>query len=178
MLKNKFYYSYEIQRELGYNNTKFKRLITVIKKRHPYQKWIKYEYAKNGQVNLIINAECKRWLDEVYFNKSKFYLDLEIDFFERRIKELEMQLKLPHKEKIYKDMSIPEIMLMNNKTRDSVDVAIHKMTKKLGSNVKYKKDGVVKIKSYGVKWLYEKYFRHKYLTELEREKIRLDYLYD
>lgn len=175
-MSNKIWYAYDIQYKLKYDDKKFKRLLVRIKDRHPHEYWFRTRYAQNGQTHLMLDDECKRWLEEVYFNKSKYYLDLEIDFFEKRIRELEEELKIPHKEKSYNDMTIFEIMDEFDKTRNSVDVAIHKMIKVLGTDVKYKKDGFVVIKDYGVKWLYEKYYRKEYLKELEKYKLRLDLL--
>ena len=75
-------------------------------------------------------------------------------------------------------MTIKEMMFEFQKTRDSVDVAVHKMVKVLGSDVKYKKNNEVVIKSYGVKWIYERYYREGYLKELECYKNHLDTLYE
>ena len=71
MLKNKYYYACDIQRKLGYNDKQFQKLISKIKKRHPHQYWFKMRFPQNGQKHLMMAVECKMWLDEVYFNKSK-----------------------------------------------------------------------------------------------------------
>lgn len=177
MIKHKYFYAYDIQTKLGYNDTQFRKLISRIKKRHPHQYWFKTRFAQNGQKHLMIAQECKMWLDEVYFNKSKYYLDLEIDFFEKRVKNLEQQLGITHIEKYYENMTIKEIMFEYQKTRNSVDVAVHKMIKVLGSNVKYKNDNKIVIRSVGIKWIYEKYYRKEYLSELEYYKNYLETLY-
>lgn len=178
MLKHQYYYGYDIQRRLGYKDKKFKKLIYRIKRRHPNQDWFKIRHAQNGEDHLMIAVECKMWMDEVYFNKSKYYLDLEIDFFEKRIEFLETELGISHSKRIYTDMTIPDIMFKFQKTRDSVDVAVHKMIKVLGSEAKYKiNNRMVVIRNYGVRWIYEKYYRKEYLDELERYKNHLDTLY-
>ncbi len=63
------------------------------------------------------------------------------------------------------------------KTRNSVDVAIHKMVKVLGEDVRYRKENKVMIKDYGIKWLDQKYYRLSYLNYLENYKLKLDELY-
>lgn len=54
--------------------------------------WINERLAPNGRWITQIDVECVKWLEEVYFNKSKYYLDLEIEFYEKRIKEIEEKL--------------------------------------------------------------------------------------
>ena len=54
--------------------------------------WINERLAPNGHWITQIDVECAKWLEEVYFNKSKYYLDLEIEFYEKRIKEIEEKL--------------------------------------------------------------------------------------
>ena len=71
-------------------------------------------------------------------------------------------------------MSISELMNYFKKSSNSVDVAIHKMVKVLGEDVRYKEDNKVIIKNYGVKWLNEKYYRKAYFKELEKYKIMLE----
>lgn len=173
-IKHRFYYADDIQRKLGYNDEKFKRLIRRINKRHPGEMWINERLAPNGYWITQIDVECVKWLDEVYFNKSKYYLDLEIGFYEKRIKEIEEKLGVESKKFLYSDMSINELMNYFKKSRNSVDVAIHKMVKVLGEDVRYKKDNKVIIKDYGVKWINEKYYRKAYLKELEKYKIMLE----
>lgn len=177
-IKYKFYYAYDIQRKLGYDNEKFKRLLRIIKKRHPEETWIYKRLSQNGRWITMINVECVKWLEEVYFNKSKYYLDLEIEFYEKRIKEIEEKLGVEPKKFLYNDMSISELMNYFKKSRNSVDIAIYKMIKILGEDVRYKKDNKIIIKDYGVKWLNEKYYRKAYLKELEKYKIMLEIDYN
>ena len=45
--------------------------------------WIYLRVAGNGDVIEYLKLEFVYWLKEVYFNKEKFYLDLEIEFFDK-----------------------------------------------------------------------------------------------
>lgn len=155
----------------------FFRALENAKRRHSYERWVLEKTAQNGQFIININVECALWLEEVYYNKSRYYLDLEIEFFEKRVKNLEEQLNIQHKEKQYNDMAVPDIMKYFWKTRNSVDVAIHKMVKVLGEDVRYRKDNKVMIRDYGIKWLDQKYYRLSYLNYLEAYKLKLDELY-
>lgn len=176
-MKHKFYYYYDVLRRLNISEEELFRVLENAKRRHPYEHWIWERTAQNGQLIININVECVLWLEEVYYNNSKYYLDLEIDFFEKRVKDLEEQLNVEPKEKQYKDMNVSEIMKYFWKTRNSVDVAIHKMVKVLGKDVRYRKDNKVVIKDYGIKWLDQKYYRLSYLNYLENYKLKLDELY-
>ncbi len=176
-IKHKWYYVYDVIKRLNVTEEELLKALKNIKRRHPYEHWILERTAQNGQFIININVECALWLEEVYYNDSKFYLDLEIEFFERRVKALEEQLKVEPKVKQYRDMSVLEIMDYFWKTRNSVDVAIHKMVKVLGEDVRYRKDNKVMIKDYGIKWLDQKYYRLSYLNYLENYKLKLDELY-
>ena len=107
-------------------------------------------------------------------DETGYYLDLDISFFEKQIKQKEQELNLSHKKKDYFDSSITDLMRMFNKSKTAVKTAISRMTKRTGINYKYILDGEIIIKAAGVKWLYEKYFRLAYLEYLENYKLDLD----
>ena len=72
----------------------FFRALENSKRRHPCERWVLERTAQNGQFIMTINVECALWLEEVYYNNSRYYLDLEIEFFEKRVKNLEKQLNI------------------------------------------------------------------------------------
>ena len=128
-------------------------------RRHILEDWMFVRNASNNQKTMYISKEGFDWLKEVYFNKTGYYLDLDISFFEKQIKQKEQELNL---------------MRMFNKSKTAVKTAISRMTKRTGINYKYILDGEIIIKAAGVKWLYEKYFRLAYLEYLENYKLDLD----
>lgn len=143
-------------------------------RRHPFENWMYVRNASNNQKTTYISNEGIEWLKQVYFNRNKFYLDLDILFFENLVKILEEKNNLPHKNKVYDDMNIKSLMSLFNKSRIALDTAISRMNKRTGKDYKEIIDGEVIIKSDGVKWLYEKYFRLAYLEELENYKLELE----
>ena len=60
-----------------------------------------------------------------------------------------------------------------DKSKDVIGVAVNRMEKRNDKSFKYIKDGKVMINKEGVKWLSEKYFRKKYLSQLEFYKLEL-----
>lgn len=143
-------------------------------RRHILEDWMFVRNASNNQKTMYISKEGFDWLKEVYFNKTGYYLDLDISFFEKQIKQKEQELNLSHKKKDYFDSSITDLMRMFNKSKTAVKTAISRMTKRTGINYKYILDGEIIIKAAGVKWLYEKHFRLAYLEYLENYKLDLD----
>ena len=173
-MKYSVYYEFDVLRKFNLSEEQLKRIIKKMIKRHPYEKWVRKKFAQNGQVITLLATEFVLWLEKVYFNKSKYYLDLEIDFFEFRIRDLEKELNITPRKEHYQDMNITELMNYFDKSRNSIDVAVHKMVKELGSDIKYKQNNVVIIKASGVKWLNEKYYRKSYLKNLEIYKLMLE----
>ena len=62
-----------------------KKIIKKIYKRHPLEDWTYLRHPLNDQICLYLNLEFVEYLEDVYFNKSVYYLDLEIAFFEKQI---------------------------------------------------------------------------------------------
>ena len=60
-----------------------KKIIKKIYKRHRLEDWTYLRHPSNGQTWLYLNMEFVEYLEEVYFNKNGYYLDLEIAFFEK-----------------------------------------------------------------------------------------------
>lgn len=142
-------------------------------KRHPLEKWIQNRVEVNGEKNCYLRLEFVNWLEEVYFNKREYYLDLEIKFFEKQISRLEKELGISPRVIEYYDMPLKRLRNYFDKGKNAIGVAVNRMCKKVGVNCKYIEDGVVMISKEGVKWLNEKYFREAYLNDLEIYKIEL-----
>ena len=93
-------------------------------RRHILEDWMFVRNASNNQKTMYISKEGFDWLKEVYFNKTGYYLDLDISFFEKQIKQKEQELNLSHKKKDYFDSSITDLMRMFNKSKTAVKTAI------------------------------------------------------
>ena len=61
--------------------------------------------------------------------------------------------------------------------KNDVVFVIPKEQYNIGDVITYKKDNEIVIRSDGIKWIYEKYYRKEYLSELEYYKNHLDTLY-
>ena len=151
----------------------YKRLEARIIKRHLNEDWIIKYLASNGEWVTYLKLELVEWLKNVYFNREKFYLDAEIDFFKKQILRLEDELNFSHSEFEYEDIALKDLREYFNKSKNVIGVAVNRMEKRNDKSFKYIKDGKVMINKEGVKWLSEKYFRKKYLSKLEFYKLEL-----
>lgn len=151
----------------------YKRLEARIIKRHLNEDWIIKYLASNGEWVTYLKLELVEWLKNVYFNREKFYLDAEIDFFKKQILRLEDELNFSHSEFEYEDIVLKDLREYFNKSKNVIGVAVNRMEKRNDKSFKYIKDGKVMINKEGVKWLSEKYFRKKYLSQLEFYKLEL-----
>lgn len=151
----------------------YKRLVKRLKRRHPNERWIDEHFAQNGERVVYLKLEFVEWIEEVYFNNNIFYLDAEINFFRKQILRLENELHFTHNEFEYKDISLYDLRSYFNKSKNIIGVAVNRMEKRNDKSFKYIKNGKVIINKEGVKWLSEKYFRKKYLSQLEFYKLEL-----
>ena len=119
------------------------------------------------------SAIVDEWKERMHINKEKFYLDLEIEFFEKQIKRLESELNISPYQFKYNDTSLKDLRLYFNKSKNAIGRAVNEMQKHNKFSYKYIKDGKVMISKDGVKWLAEKYFRKAYLKDLELYKLEL-----
>jgi len=113
-----------------------------------------------------------------YLVKDKYYLDLEIAFYEKLIKRFEDALNISHNEIKYGDMTKKEMMEFFNKNLKSIDMAISKMCERYSKDMKYIEDGIIFVKAEGVKYINEKYYRESYLNYLEKLKRNLEVKYE
>lgn len=164
---------WRVQRDLNLTEVQLDEIIKRAGRRHPMEDWIYLRVAGNGDVIEYLKLEFVYWLKEVYFNKEKFYLDLEIEFFEKQIKRLESELNISSYQFKYNDTSLKDLRLYFNKSKNAIGRAVNEMQKHNKFSYKYIKDGKVMINKDGVKWLAEKYFRKAYLKDLELYKLEL-----
>ncbi len=92
---------------------------------------------------------------EVYFNKEEHYLTLEIKFYKKRIFGLEQELGIIPQPKKYQNTLLRFLDLEFNKSRNVIQVAVHRMQKEFSYPIKYEVSGtgMIFIKVEGVKWL-------------------------
>lgn len=163
---------WRVQKELKLSEKQINKAIKVMTRRHPFEKWITTKCSANGERIIYLKLEFVKWIEEVYLKKNKYYLDLEIAFFNKQIKRLEEELKLPHRETEYHEMPLYELPAFFEKRRGAINVAVNRLLK-IHPEYRYFKDNTTIITSEGVKWLNEKYFRQAYLEELEIYKLEL-----
>lgn len=164
---------WRVLRNFNLNEKQFKRIETKMIKRHPLEFWIDERLLPNGYTMVYIKLEFIEWLKEVYFNKEKYYLDAEIEFFEKQVLRLENEFNIEHYEFKYEDMSLIDLRTYFNKSKNAIGVAVNRMEKRTNKSYKYTVNGIVMVSKEGVKWLAEKYFRKQYLKDLEIYKLLL-----
>ena len=162
---------WRVLRNFNLNEKQFKRIEKKMIKRHSLEFWIDERLLQNGYTMVYIKLEFIEWLKEVYFNKEKYYLDAEIDFFEKQVLRLENEFNIEHYE--YEDMSLIDLRAYFNKSKNAIGVAVNRIKKRTNKSYKYTANGIVMISRDGVKWLAEKYFRKQYLKDLEIYKLLL-----
>lgn len=163
---------WRVQQRFNLTDEQFDNVVKKIKRRHPLESWIHRRTASNGEKVVYIKLECVEWLSDVFFNK-KYYLDADIEFFQKQIQRLEKELNIAHYEFSYQDISLYDLRNYFGKTKNTIGVAINRMEKRNSISYKYIKNGKVMISKGGVKWLTENYFRKVYLKELELYKLSL-----
>ena len=165
--------NYYTLRKYNLTSDDLNKIIKKVYKRHPHEDWTYLRHPQNDQICLYLNLEFVEYLEEVYFNKNGYYLDLEIAFFEKQILRLEQEFELEHSEIHYEDISLYDLREYFGKSKNAIGVATYRMQQHFSYPLKYTKDGKVYVKAEGVKWLNEKYFRKSYLEELEKYKLAL-----
>lgn len=164
---------WHVLQKFNMNERQYRRLVKRLERRHPNERWVDEHFAQNGERVVYLKLELVEWIEEVYFNSNLFYLDAEINFFRKQIIRLEEELNFPHNEFEYKDISLFDLRIYFNKSKNAIGVAVNRMEKRTNQSFKYSKDGKVIISKDGVKWLSENYFRKYYLRKLEFYKLEL-----
>lgn len=80
--------NYYTLKEYNLNYDDLKKIIRKIYK--PYLR-----HPRNDQICLYLNLEFVKYLEEVYFNRNGYYLDLEIAFFEKHFYIGNLKKKIP-----------------------------------------------------------------------------------
>ena len=163
----------DVQEIFSLTTKQFGRVLRNIKRRHPLGSWIK-RIKENNKEKVYIKQEYVEWLKEVYFNKEKHYLTLEIEFYKKRIFALEQELGIISQPKKYRNILLRFLDLEFNKSRNVIQVAVHRTQKEFPYPIKHEVAGMIIVKAEGVKWLHENYFRRDYLKELEEYKWMLN----
>lgn len=158
-MNNKFQDRWYVEQELNITPKRLNRAIKTMQKRHPAENWIYIREPNNNQRTEYLSLEFVEWLKDVYLVNDKYYLDLEIAFYEKLIKRYEDALNISHIEINYNDMSKYEMTEFFDKDLNSIDVAILKMCERYNKSLKYIEDGIIFIKAEGVKYIHEKYYR-------------------
>ena len=159
-------------KEISYLDLR-KAIITMVEK-HPSCRWRQNSKSKK----YFILIEGYYWLTLVYFQKEKFMIDADIEFFETRIKQYEELLKVQEDKKWWNEsMSIKGLEKYFNRKESSIRKAISKMCKAGMGNYKSYVDGKLIISQEGVEWLCKNVFKRKYLELLEKYKMELTEIY-
>lgn len=164
----------DVEKELNLTTKQLDKAERRMLEKHPLEDWIYVRNASNGETTIYYDRQFIKWIKEVYLIRNKYYLDLEIDFYERLIKEIVSEKNIDYHPIEYKDMDAKEMMDYFEKDYKNIKVAIHKMHNTFNSNLKYYKDGSLIIKAEGIKWINEKYYRISYLKYLEKLKLSLE----
>ena len=80
---------WRVQWDLNISDSKYKRIERTVINRHFNEDWIDEHLANNGKLVTYLKLEFVEWIEDVYFNKEKLYLDAEIEFFKKQIKRWE-----------------------------------------------------------------------------------------
>lgn len=152
-----------------------RKAIDVMIKKHPTCRW-RSEKIRSRKYFILV--EGYYWLTQVYFQKEKYLIDADIDFFKLRIKQYEELLKIEHNENWWnEDMEIKQLCEYFNRKDITVRKAIKKMYDSELEEYKFLVDNKVVISKEGVKWICKNVFKQKYLELLEKYKMELTELY-
>ena len=156
-------------------HTDLRKAIDVMLKKHPTCRWRSEKIISRKYFVLI---EGFAWLKQVYFQKEKFLIDADVDFFEDRIRQYKDLLKIEHNEDWWnEDMDIKQLCKYFNRKDITIRKAIKKMCDSGLGKYKWLVGSKVVISKEGVEWICKNIFKQKYLELLERYKMELTDLY-
>lgn len=173
-MAKKFQDKLYVKEELSLTDKQLDRIVKKMKERHPLENWFFVRKALNGEETTYFNRQFIRWIKEVYLNKSKDYLTLEILFFEKEIKLICDEQNIDYEPLKYSDMSIKELCNYFKRNSDSIRTAIWKLPTELKEECKYIENNILYIKAEGVKWIHKNFYRKSYLEYLEKTKLFLE----
>ena len=152
-----------------------RKAIDVMLEKHPTCRW-RSEKIRNRKYFILI--EGYYWLLNVYFQKEKALIDADINFFEDRIKQYEVLLKVENNQNWWnEDMSIKQLCKYFDRKEITIRKAIKKMCDNGFGQYKFLNNNKVIISREGVEWLSKNVFKEKYLKLLEKYKMELTELY-
>ena len=152
-----------------------RKAIDVMLEKHPTCRW-RSEKIRNRKYFVLI--EGYYWLLNVYFQKEKSLIDVDINFFENRIKLYKELLKVENNKNWWnEDMDIKQLCKYFNRKEITIRKAIKKMCDSGFGEYKFLINGEVVISRKGVEWLSKNVFKQKYLGLLEKYKMELTELY-
>ena len=173
-MKRKYQDRIYVEKYLGISSRDLDIAIKKTTRKYPTNNWIIKRKSPNGQDIEYFDIEFVSWLEKVYFSKDKNTLDKEINFYKNCVLKLMEEKNINNPIVEYKDMPVKEIAKFLNKGREHIDVAINIMSKEYKNDLKYYIDGKLIIKSEGVEWIFEKYYRRLYLKYLLNLKQALE----
>lgn len=152
-------------------HTDLRKAIDVMLKKHPTCRW-RSEKIRSRKYFVLIEGFA--WLKQVYFQKEKFLIDADVDFFEERIRQYKDLLKIEHNEDWWnEDMDIKQLCKYFNRKDITIRKAIKKMCDSGLGKYKWLVGSKVVISKEGVEWICKNIFKQKYLELLERYKMEL-----
>jgi hypothetical protein len=152
-----------------------RKAIDVMVEKHPTCRW-RSEKIRSRKYFVLI--EGYYWLTQVYFQKERYLIDADINFFKLRIKQYEELLKIEHNENWWnEDRNIKQLCEYFNREDITVRKAIKKMCDSGFEEYKFLVDNKVVISKEGVEWICKNVFKQKYLELLEKYKMELTELY-
>ncbi len=152
-------------------HTDLRKAIDVMLKKHPTCRW-RSEKIRSRKYFVLIEGFA--WLKQVYFQKEKFLIDADVDFFEDRIRQYKDLLKIEHNEDWWnEDMDIKQLCKYFNRKDITIRKAIKKMCDSGLGKYKWLVGSKVVISKEGVEWICKNIFKQKYLELLERYKMEL-----
>ncbi len=163
---------WRVQQNFSITEKQLDVAIKKMQKRHPLEKWVNEKLANNGEEVVYLKLEFIEWLKDVYYNRKVFYLDAEINFFEKQIVRLENELNLPHKEFDHQAMTVREACNHFEKCINTLYSGLTRMRKNNIDTITLE-DGRILIPAEGVQWLSKNYFRSSYLEKIELYKLEL-----
>lgn len=167
-MENKIMEENAVIRKLNINNTKYRKIIHTIKKRHEQDGWI---VTKNfaGQSKRYLKLEAVDWIESVYLrNPVEHYLNAEISFTQNHIQRLEKELHFTKNIFPTSNMDIQTL----SKTFDISRTSLTQTSKQLleAHPEWYVKQDKIIIKEKGIEWIITNCYRKIYFNLLNEYK--------
>lgn len=150
------------------------KVVNLAKKKHPFERWYDRLLMRDGDIISAYAMEFVDWLEEVHYATGGTYLEREIKFYEKRIKQLEEELNIAPSQFKLKKCLLKDIPMYFDKDKSTIKRVIKKMRNANGGLFESLNDkGLILISPEGMLWLAQNCFRKKYLEYLEIYKRSL-----